>query len=433
MAWSNDGQTVAAHSENYGITLYEPARKSVRFVKTALGGPYLLCFEPSGRYLLALSWWGSYCSLIDVSLATQISRFHTSELSPELPVDFALHGRAWWQGAFDSIHRILPLRDDDGMASFPQSRAIHPAGRLLATPTNRAIILSDLHTGKRVGLLPINNLSFCRFDARGNLFAQTTSPRGGFQPCRYTVKEKNHRYEFGSAERLEFFTGQGLAVSPDGRFVVGGGYEGAAVFDRKTGQRTALPQADVRYVVFHPTEPLVACFGFSSGSFRIWEATTGKLLHGEEKAGWWMGEFSPDGKFLVLRNAEVTRLSLWSVKDKKHVQDLGAAGRFAISPDSRCLAVAEANGKVRLTRIADGTLIAHFDAPAEDYISDMTFSPDGRYLIGTNFERNQEHVWDLWRLRRRLADLKLDWEKDAPPDSPAGAEPIVVELQQQKK
>jgi WD40 repeat protein/tRNA A-37 threonylcarbamoyl transferase component Bud32 len=430
LAWSRDGQTVAASRTDLGITLYHPASKSLGLVKTTMGGPELLCFEPAGRYLLAINWWTSHCSLVDVSLATQVLRFHQSELSPELSIDRSQHGRAWWQGAVESLHRLLPLRADDGAGRLAHATAVHPAGRLLATPTSRGIVLTDLSTGKRVGHLPGTDVLFCRFDAEGNLFAQMPAPGGGCQPYRWAVKEKNHRYEFGPAERLKFITAGGsLAVSPDGRFVVGGGHQDVAVFDRQTGKRIALgPQTDVRHVAFHPTEMLVASFEFSSDRFRIWEATTGKLLHAEDKTGSYIGEFTPDGKFLVVRRAGGTGLTLWSVQDKKYVQELGSVGHFAISPDNRFIAVAEANGKVRFTRIADGTQIARFDAPAEDYIGDMTFSPDGRYLIGMNIDRNQQHVWDLWKLRHRLAELKLDWETTPAPQAAAVTEPITLTI-----
>src|SRR5439155_18930828 len=106
--------------------------------------------------------------------------------------------------------------------------------------------------------------------------------------------------------------------------------------------------------------------------------------------------------------------------------------KFDISPDGKYIAVAEHNGKVRLTRMADGALLARFDAPGEDYVQLATFSPDGRYLVGMSVDRDKQHVWDLWKLRRRLAEMKLDWEPTAAPDPVAVAEPLVVEIAPQK-
>src|SRR5262249_55594042 len=147
----------------------------------------------------------------------------------------------------------------------------------------------------------------------------------------------------------------------------------------------------------------VASFGFSSHGFRICDATTAEELHNAGKGGCGFGRFSPDGKYLIVQSNEGPGLAVWSMPECKFVRHLGTPGAFAISPDSRYVATAEYNGKMRLTRIADGVLVARFDAPAEEYIADAVFSPDGRYLVGLNVDRNRQHMWDLWKLRRRLA------------------------------
>ena len=110
------------------------------------------------------------------------------------------------------------------------------------------------------------------------------------------------------------------------------------------------------------------------------------------------------------------------------MRNLGALGAFDISPDGKYLAVTEHNGKVRLTRMADGALIARFDAPGEDYVHAPIFSADGRYLVAMSVDRDKQHVWDLWKLRRRLAELNLDWETTAAPEPVAIQEPLVVEI-----
>jgi len=110
------------------------------------------------------------------------------------------------------------------------------------------------------------------------------------------------------------------------------------------------------------------------------------------------------------------------------VRELGPAGGFGISPDGRYVAVAEANGKVRITRISDGALIARFDAPGEEYMDRVTFGPSSRYLVGMNADRTRQHVWDLWQLRRRLAEMKLDWETEPAPEPVEPREAIVVEI-----
>ena len=92
-------------------------------------------------------------------------QFHTSELeNPTLPT-------TRWGLTLDNIHRVIPLQTEDGLAVF-ESLAVHPAGRLLATPTANGIALSDLWTGRRLGFLSAPGVCrVARFDLFGNLFA----------------------------------------------------------------------------------------------------------------------------------------------------------------------------------------------------------------------------------------------------------------------
>jgi WD40 repeat protein len=116
------------------------------------------------------------------------------------------------------------------------------------------------------------------------------------------------------------------------------------------------------------------------------------------------------------------------VPDGKLVRELGPVGGYGISPDGRYVAVGEAGGKVRITRLSDGALIARFDAPGEEDIGCVTFGPGGRYLVGMNSDRTRQHVWDLSQLRRRLAEMKLYWEADPPHEAAESPESITVEI-----
>ena len=40
----------------------------------------------------------------------------------------------------------------------------------------------------------------------------------------------------------------------------------------------------------------------------------------------------------------------------------------------------------------------------------------------------RHHVWDLWKLRHQLRELKLDWETDPPPAIEEDARPISVQI-----
>ena len=301
---------------------------------------------------------------------------------------------------------------------------------MLANHATDGIVLGDLATGQRVGFLPTGDGCEPRFDSSGNLYSSINN-----QPHRWPITRDGNRFKIGRPERLDLpaIWGSNLDISADGRFVCQSLFAGSIVLDRQTGKTTRLqPQQDVRTTAVHPNGSLIATFSWNANGFRLWETATGKLIHADDQGAVVNGKFTPDGKYLITKASGIPDILLWSVPDCKLVRKLGSHAAFAISPDSRYIAAAEAAGKVRLHRIDNGDLIARFDAPGEDYLFDIYFSPEGRYLFGMNLDRTKYHVWDLWKLRRQLRELKLDWETTAVPAAAAVREPIVVEIAGEK-
>ncbi len=432
LAWSRDGATIAVGQKDFGVILFQPATKSLRIVKTTLGGPETVAFDPSGKFLIVSNDWTSHSMLLNVDQGAVELRFHNSELTD---AGTASRGEYenwwWWRGALDTPHRALSLRSEDGMTG---EMAIHPVGRLLATTTHLGVALTDIGTGKALGLLPGGPCRFPCFDSAGNLYALKLVDNV-HPPHRWPVAVRGNGYQIGAPERLATPHAHGLDVSQDGRTVAVSTWNRAMTLDRQTGKIVLSdPQAGARLVAVSPDGLQVASFGWDAGSdgFRVWEAKTGKLIHVFRKGLLGLGRFTPDGKHLVHRATGEKELLLWSASDWKMLRKLGSPGEFALSPDSQYIAVAELNGKARLTRISDGALIARFDAPGEEYLKGMAFSPDGRFLVATTIERNKHHVWDLWKLRRQLAKLKLDWEKEPAPKDTAVSDPIIVEIAPQQ-
>jgi eukaryotic-like serine/threonine-protein kinase len=425
MDWSRDGATLAVACNDDSVTLFRPADESRRVLQGPLGGAMRVAFDPTGSHLLSSSVWTKRGILWDVARGAAELRFSPLELPIEGPQYAGSQRGGWWQGALDPAHRVIDSLIREPGDYHWNSSAAHPNGRLLATQTSKGIALGDLATGERLGLIPSGPGSTVRFDSAGNLY--------GFLddwPHRWPVVAVDDRIKIGRPQRLDLLErNANFDLSASGRFIAQGLRSQTLVLDRDTGKTIRLvPQQDARLVAVSPDGSLIASFNWNARGFRLSDTATGKLVHAHNQGTVVWGRFTPDGKHLITRASGVPEIEMWSVPDGRLVRRLGAYGEFEISPDGRYLAAAEGVGKIRIHRIDTGERIARFDAPGNDYLADIRFSPDGRYLFGLNMDRTKHHVWDLWKLRRQLAELKLDWETTPAPAADAERAPLSVEI-----
>jgi WD40 repeat protein len=143
-----------------------------------------------------------------------------------------------------------------------------------------------------------------------------------------------------------------LAASPDGKFVVSVGRGHGCVWDISSGKPVPL------------FSEAVDCFGCA---------------------------FSADGKVLIVEEGH--RVSLWDVRSGRRLATLREhypwAWDFALSPDGKMLAFADANQDgapsvtVKLRDVATGKVIRSFgDHPSR--MGRVAFTPDGRSLVTAN-------------------------------------------------
>jgi hypothetical protein len=163
-----------------------------------------------------------------------------------------------------------------------------------------------------------------------------------------------------------------LALSPDGRWAAS----------------TTLPGTDVR----------------------LWNAISGQNIGILGAEGATLRQFTPDGRWLVVRTTGEFRLwevgswkqgPTWPVPPGSH-----AMARISFSPDGRLLALPQTSQQFQLIALQTFSELATLPAPKQ--IHDAVWSHDGQrlYLLAVD---NHVFEWNFPSLHRQLSRLSLDW------------------------
>ncbi|MBI3861575.1 MAG: protein kinase [Planctomycetia bacterium] len=220
-----------------------------------------------------------------------------------------------------------------------------------------------------------------------------------------------------------------MRASADGRWVV----FALPVSNRAIAVRTDEPrnvrvldgQVTCQYVAISPDGAWVATGSWSWSPpvpVKIWDTSSGKMVHEIKDNPFGTLQFTPDGKWLVIGSQ--TEYRFWKVGtwelDRQFKRASNLPGPAAFSPDGRLMAMCPSNLVVRLVDPRNGDEIATLTPPEPKLISEMSFSHNGdRLAVAT--ENNSLYLWDLRAIREELRRMNLDW--DPPLEPPASARP----------
>ena len=198
-----------------------------------------------------------------------------------------------------------------------------------------------------------------------------------------------------------------LDISPDGKSMVTGHYDGVAMWDMVTRKkRFSLPiKVNVVHTVsFAPDGRSFATMG-PSNTIQLWDAQTGasgQRLEGHE--GWVFSlAFSHDGTKLASASWDQT-VKLWDLTTGDCLATLEGHETevfcVAFSPDGALVASGGWDGIVRVWNVAKEEQIAEL-AGHEDMIVAVAFSPDGRRIASCSRDKSVR-VWNVADGRQRL-------------------------------
>jgi Tfp pilus assembly protein PilF len=199
-------------------------------------------------------------------------------------------------------------------------------------------------------------------------------------------------------------------------------------------RRVVLNQPHLAHVAISPDGRWVATGTYNGGpaaAVKVWDATTGACVRDLETERDSLTAFSGDGRWLA--TATGREFCLWQVgtwqRSRVIARDHAGSGpgALAFSPDSKVLAVARTSLLVQLLDLDTGEELATLAVPDPQRIFYLRFSADGSQLVAG--QDNQEiHVWDLRLIGRRLADLGLDrgWPSFPPVEPTSPPPPLHV-------
>ena len=304
---------------------------------------------------------------------------------------------------------IAERRALKGHAREIVSIAMAPDGKTLASRSSDSIKIWDLTAGTEARSLPADGADFgsLAFSPDGKALASDKVGIGavawevasGRVLAAYTHPPANTPAPVGSTT-----LGWGLAWSPDGKILAGGGSHSGedgflSLWDTSTGESTELAaiRGPITTVAFSPDGKTIAS-GSMDGKIVLWDVVSRReRLQIEAKRSYLAPlAFSPDGRF-VASAVEARWVKLWEVSDGREAivlkGHLKAVLSLAFSPDRKTLVSGDSSGTLFAWDVPKARMLTLIDSK-QGKTWGLAFSPDGKTLISAGEDR-LIHLWDV--------------------------------------
>jgi WD40 repeat protein len=440
---------LALHLVLLTLTTSARAQKPELIVQAGHSSPVnAFSFSPDGRLLASGSGktWSfvevSVVKLWDVASGTELRTFR--HIEPVVEVSFSADGRRLAaKGSNGGAHKIkvwdvasgteLP---DEKIDSSYLTLTESPDGKTVAEIDEKNIRLRDKSTGRELRSLQSRTSDFQKvlfspdssilatggdrfsirlWDLRGGVLrtleGHTDFPiAADFSPDGRVFASGGRDltvrlWDVMSGREVRKLTGhnagfvKGIRFSPDGKTLVSFDRKEIKLWDATSGREimSAPGVYDDEYSAFYSPDGRLLATDAGEG-VKLWDTATGKEFQ-FVPCGNFKQSFSPDGKIFSCQNKEQVRL--WDVANAKEIARVSTSAeylsviRWAISPDSRAVAVLDKSTPPRLLLLeaATGKPLRTIVDDSFDEGDDFIFAADSKSLI--QFYKQEAQVWDI--------------------------------------
>ena len=431
---SADGGSLAGGTDDGRIYLWDPATGEPRLnLRAHESRVNWIEFNQNASLLASVSWDGNlrlrdaFTGQLIVSTPALGDKVQLAKDGRYLAY-FDPRGIAMLEVALHPEFRLL-ARDVEQLGAW--SLRFSPDRRILAVAlAGDEVRLWDLATAKELGAVP----QICRsvhFHPDGK--SLLTSGGGVYQ---WRVEcEQGTTNVLRVGPQTQLIAGSSFMysdLSPNGRFLaVARRSNGTAlVLDLENrGELVTLgPHPNIQWVAVTPDGRFVATGTWQGVGVKVWNVATRQLLKDLPASSNAKVLFSPDGRWLATSadDYRLYQVGSWKLQWRIPVpRDGHGLNDLAFSPDGQTLAIGNHPRNIHLYASATGQRLAILEPPQQGLIVGLAFSSDGATLAA--LQRNRAvHLWDLRGIRQRLIELNLDW--DQPPYGTAPDETALTPL-----
>ena len=436
MAWHPDGDLLATCCSDSQVYVWDLSTSDSERTPRKLQGHSAVVsrvvFNGAGDLLASNSWDGGLIlwdltsdePLIQISAAGVPDVLEFSRNDRYLGPRLVAHRLSFWEVA--PGYELRTLRDPQGARLW--SVAFSQDERLFATARDSGLDIWRTSTGRKLASLPIDSARSVFFLPRRNALltwgqnglllwpltpgeVNSTEPSLGVGPARKLGVEASRSPEWASIDAAARY----VAIADRGAATV-------RVYDLDEGEITMhRPFANPSSIAISPNGKWVACGTWRAQreTVRVWKVETQEMVSEMTCPPGAIVAFSSDSSKLIFNSGDLS-YGVWETESWKpdaHLSREGPGGiGIAFSKNGGFLALGLSAQRARLADVQTQQPLANLLSGRPLMLSDS-----GDWLLTHRPDQSLE-LWDLARIRRRLRELKLDWNSILPPNSDPGSQ-----------